>query len=147
VDRTIGARKLLTELVKAEQLEVRRLEIVGRDLAQLCETLKRPPTGAELEDWLDDHAQVSELYASASLLDELVDRHLTPPVADTITEARHPELEQQIRDAPACKHVAALALVAERTTLPTAPSNRIEERVGRRLADTLLASIEDDAET
>jgi len=32
---------------KAEQIEVRRAEIVGRDLAGLCETLGRPPTAEE----------------------------------------------------------------------------------------------------
>jgi uncharacterized protein (TIGR02996 family) len=99
MDRVVAARKLIGELVKAEQIEVRRVEIVGRDLAQLVETLKRPPTGQELEEWLDEHAQVTELYASTSLLDELVDRHLAEPEA-SVVEARHPELERQIRETP-----------------------------------------------
>jgi uncharacterized protein (TIGR02996 family) len=99
MDRVVAARKLIGELVKTEQIEVRRVEIVGRELAQLVETLQRPPTGQELEDWLDDHAQVTELYAPASLLDELVDRYLAEPQA-SVTEARHPGLERQLRDAP-----------------------------------------------
>ncbi len=99
MDRVVAARKLIGELVKAEQIEVRRIEIVGRDLAQLVETLKRPPTGQELEEWLGEHAQVTELYAAPSLLDELVDRYLAEPQA-SVTEAHHPELERQIRESP-----------------------------------------------
>jgi uncharacterized Zn finger protein len=34
-----------------------------------------------------------------------------------------------------CKHVVALALVAERTGLPEAPSDGIEERVAQRRAE------------
>lgn len=105
MDRLVAARKLLAELVKRAQLEVRRVEIVGRDLARLVETLGRPPSGHELEDWLDQHAQVTELYAGPTLLDELVYRHLTPPPpapADpaSAAEARHPELERQLREDP-----------------------------------------------
>ena len=101
MDRLVAARKLIAELVKAEQIEVRRAEIVGRDLAQLVETRGHPPSGDELETWLDEHAQVNELYASATLLDELVFRYLTPPPpTDAIAEARHPELEQRLRAEP-----------------------------------------------
>ncbi|MEJ7597723.1 MAG: TIGR02996 domain-containing protein [Kofleriaceae bacterium] len=99
MDRLVAARKLIGELVKAEQIEVRRAEIVGRDLATLVETLGRPPSGAELEDWLGEHAQVTELYAAANLLDELVARYLTPPPGITV-EARHAELEHQLRESP-----------------------------------------------
>ena len=102
MDRVVASRRLLAELVKAEQIELRRMEIVGRDLAELVATLGRPPSGLELEAWLDDHAQVTELYAAPSLLDELVFRHLTPPPADgaETVELRHPDLERQIHDAP-----------------------------------------------
>jgi uncharacterized protein (TIGR02996 family) len=99
VDRVVAARKLIGDLVKAEQIEVRRVEIVGRDLAKLCETLKRPPSGQELGEWLEEHAQVTELSASTSLLDELIDRHLAYPEA-AVTAARNPDLERQIREAP-----------------------------------------------
>jgi len=102
VDPVVAARKLVGELVKDEQLEVRRAELVVRDLAKHVEALGRPPSGHELEDWLGKHAQVTELYASASVLEELVYRHLTPPppqVPISESEHRHPELEQQIRDA------------------------------------------------
>jgi uncharacterized protein (TIGR02996 family) len=104
MDRLVAARKLVAELVKNEQLEVRRAEIVGRDLAQLVETLGRPPSGSELEDWLGKHAQVTELYAGTNLLDELVHRYLTPPPPSgqgNLAEARHPELERQLREDPA----------------------------------------------
>lgn len=104
MDRLVAARKLVAELVKNEQLEVRRAEIVGRDLAQLVETLGRPPSGAELEGWLGEHAQVTELYAGTNLLDELVHRYLTPPPPSgeaSAAEARHPELERQLREDPA----------------------------------------------
>ncbi len=103
MDRVVAARRLVAELVKGEQLEVRRAEIVGRDLAQLVETLGRPPSGDELEDWLGGHPQVTELYAGPGLLDELVYRHLTPPAPSapaSVAEARHPELERQLREAP-----------------------------------------------
>jgi len=44
-----------------------------------------------------------------------------------------------------CKHVIALALIAERTPLSPAPSNGVETRVASRagLTDLLLASIDD----
>ncbi len=103
MDRVVAARRLVAELVKGEQLEVRRTEIVGRDLAQLVETLGRPPSGDELEDWLGEHPQVTELYAGPGLLGELVERHLTPPAPSapaSVAEARHPELERQLREAP-----------------------------------------------
>jgi uncharacterized protein (TIGR02996 family) len=103
MDRIVAARKLLGELVKGEQLEVRRIEIVGRDLARFVETLGRPPSGEELEDWLGEHAQVTELYAGPALLDELVYRHLTPPPSSEpalLADVRHPELERQLREAP-----------------------------------------------
>jgi uncharacterized protein (TIGR02996 family) len=95
-----GARKLVGELVKGEQIEVRRAEIVGRDLAQWIESRGHAPSGDELEIWLGDHAQVTELYAPTSLLDELVERHLTPPaiVAISDDDVRHPELEAQLAD-------------------------------------------------
>jgi uncharacterized protein (TIGR02996 family) len=99
MDRVVAARKLIGELVKAEQIAVRRVEIVGRELAQLVETLKRPPTGQELEEWLDEHAQVSDLCAPTSVLEELVDRYLAVGEASAV-EARHPELERELRDAP-----------------------------------------------
>jgi uncharacterized protein (TIGR02996 family) len=100
MDVLAGARKLVGELVKAKQIEVRRAEIVGRDLAQWIESRGHPPAGDELEIWLGDHAQVTELYAPRSLLDELVERHLTPPVVVTISDddVRHPELEAQLAD-------------------------------------------------
>ena len=103
MDRLVAARRLVAELVKNEQLEVRRAEIVGRELAHFVETLGRPPSGHELEDWLGQHSQVAELYAGPILLDELVDRYLTPPPPSepaNVAEARHPELERQLREAP-----------------------------------------------
>lgn len=102
MDRVVAARRLVAELVKSEQLEVRRAEIVGRDLAKYVEGLGRPPSGYELEDWLGAHAQVSELYAGPAALDELVYRHLSPPPSELppAAEARHPDLERQLREAP-----------------------------------------------
>jgi len=101
VDTLVAARKLIAELVTGEQIEVRRAEIVGRDLAKLVETLRRPPSGEELETWLGEHAQVTELYASATELDELVFRHLVAPAPMApAVEARHPELEAQLRADP-----------------------------------------------
>jgi uncharacterized protein (TIGR02996 family) len=100
MDRLVSARKLIGELVKGEQIEVRRPEIVGRDLDKYCETLGRPPSGQELEVWLGEHAQVQELYASTSLLEELVYRHLTPPPPENVNDAvaRNPALEREIRE-------------------------------------------------
>ena len=85
-----------------EQIEVRRVEIVGRDLAKLIETLKRPPSGAELGEWLEEHQQVTDLAASTAILEDLINRHLVDQdVAATATAARNPELERQIREDPA----------------------------------------------
>jgi uncharacterized protein (TIGR02996 family) len=100
MDLAGGARKLVGELVKGEQIEVRRAELVGRDLAQWVEARGHAPSGGELEKWLGDHAQVTELYAPTSLLDELVARHLAPPVVVTISDddVHHPELEAELAD-------------------------------------------------
>ncbi|HEX7702082.1 MAG TPA: TIGR02996 domain-containing protein, partial [Kofleriaceae bacterium] len=101
MDRVVAARKLVAELVKSKQLEVRRVEIVAKDLAALMDELNRPPSGRELEEWLDAHAQVNELYASENVLEELAYRHLAPPPSNVeAAEARHAELEQRIREAP-----------------------------------------------
>jgi len=97
MDRVVAARKLIGELVTAKQIEVRRVEIVGRDLAKLVETLKRPPSGQELAEWLEEHPQVTDLSATTIALAELVDRHLAEPEA-AHTEARNPDLERQLRD-------------------------------------------------
>lgn len=139
MDRVVAARKLIGELVKAEQIDVRRVEIVGKDLAKLCETLKRPPNGQELGEWLEEHPQVSELSASTALLDELIDRHLADPDAPVVT-ARNPELERQIRDAP--DNVSAYQVYAdwlqERTdplgeliALSIATASKSDDDVGR----------------
>lgn len=99
MDRVVAARKLIGDLVKDEEIEVRRVEIVGKDLAKLIDTLKRPPNGQELGEWLEEHAQVSELSASTGRLDELIDRYLREPETE-VTAARNPDLERQIREAP-----------------------------------------------
>lgn len=101
MDRHIGARKLIADLVKDEQIEVRRAEIVGRDLAQWCDAKGRAPSGAELEAWLGKHAQVLELYAPAERLEVLIAHHLssTPP-EPVFVEAEHPELEAALHDGP-----------------------------------------------
>ena len=101
MDRVVAARKLIGDLVKLDQIKVRRIEIVGRDLAKLLETLKQPLTGQELGEWLEEHPQISELSASTAVLDELIDRHFRDPDATaTITEARNPDLERQVREDP-----------------------------------------------
>jgi hypothetical protein len=79
MDRVVATRKLVAELVKSNQIEVRRVEIVAKDLAALIDELGRPPSGRELEEWLGEHAQVDELYANENVLEELTQRHLTPP--------------------------------------------------------------------
>jgi len=99
MDRVVAARKLIGDLVKAEQIEVRRVEIAGRDLAKWIETLKRPPSGQELGEWLEEHAQVTDLSASTAALDELIDRHLADPAAVAVA-ARNPELERQLAETP-----------------------------------------------
>ena len=99
----MAARQLVAELVKSEQIEVRRAEIVGRDVAKLVEQLGRAPSGRELEDLLGEHPQVEELYAAESVLDELAHRYFAAPSPAAVVspdDARHPELEQAIRDAP-----------------------------------------------
>lgn len=100
MDRLVAARKLVAELVKEEQLEVRRAELIGRDLATWCDQLARTPTGHELEDWLADHPQVIECYANAGVLDDLLYRHFPPPPAPPMEEAHNRELEQQLKADP-----------------------------------------------
>ena len=67
----IGSSRLIIEdLIREELLESRCPEIVGRDLAKLIEETRRPPFGHELEDWLDQHRLVQELYAGGKVLDK-----------------------------------------------------------------------------
>lgn len=110
MDRVVAARKLLADLVKDEQLEVRRVEIVGRDLAKLVDSLRRAPSGQELGEWLEEHPQVTELSASTGLLEQLIDRYLAAPEAE-VTAARNPELERQLREAP--DHLGAYQVYAD----------------------------------
>src|SRR5436190_1303380 len=102
MDVQMAARQLVSELVKGEQIEVRRAEIVGRDLAKWVGDLARPPSADELEGWLGEHRQVSELYAPTSLLGELITRHLLPPPPPPaeVPAVRNAELERELREAP-----------------------------------------------
>jgi uncharacterized protein (TIGR02996 family) len=98
----VPARVLIAELEKEELLEARRGDVVGRDLARLVDELGRPPSGFELEEWLEEHRLVTEVYATAEKLDEALHRHLGRAFASTqvIQEARHPDLEKLIREDP-----------------------------------------------
>src|SRR5689334_24650308 len=100
MDRLVGARKLVADLVKDEQIEVRRAEIIGRDLAQWCDGAGRAPSGDELEAWLGKHAQVLELYAGTKVLDALIEQYLCAPLEKIYVEAEHPELEAHLHDGP-----------------------------------------------
>src|SRR5262249_19015986 len=114
MDHLVAARKLVAELEKDQQIEVRRADAVGRALAKHVEALGRPPTGRELEDFLGDHPMVEELYASEAVLDELVFRYLTPPPPEAVISAadvRHPELEAQLRETP--DNIDALRIYAD----------------------------------
>jgi uncharacterized protein (TIGR02996 family) len=98
----VPARVLISELEKEELLEARRGDVVGRDLAKLIDQLGRPPSGFELEEWLEEHRLVTEVYATAEKLDEAIHRHLGAAFASTevVQEARHPDLEKLIREEP-----------------------------------------------
>jgi uncharacterized protein (TIGR02996 family) len=102
VDRVVAARRLLRELVASEQLEVRRVDAVAKDLAALVDELGRTPSAGELEDWLGDHAMVDEVYAGETVLEELIARHLAPPPPDeaSLPDVRHPGLEAAIAASP-----------------------------------------------
>jgi uncharacterized protein (TIGR02996 family) len=95
-DRVVAARRFVDELVRAEHLEVRRAATLATDLAAMIDALGRAPTGTELEDWLGEHRQVEELYASAAALETIGDRHFRPPPVRQ--DAHNPELEAQLRD-------------------------------------------------
>ncbi len=97
-DRVVAARRFVDDLVRAEQLEVRRAAVLATDLAAFVDGLKRPPTGVELEDWLGEHKQVEELYASRAALEEISDRYFRPPAPETAAIATNPELEHQLRE-------------------------------------------------
>jgi uncharacterized protein (TIGR02996 family) len=101
VDRQAAARKLVGDLVSGEHIEVRRAEVLGRDLAKLIETLERPPTARELEDWLSEHPQVEELYASTAMLDEVLVRYFAPPKPEPAPAPSQPDLVRQLREDPA----------------------------------------------
>jgi uncharacterized protein (TIGR02996 family) len=98
----VAARRLLRELVAGEQLEVRRVDAVAKDLAALVDRLGRTPSAGELEDWLGEHALVEELYAGESVLDDLLRRYLAPPPPDeaSLPDVRHPGLELAIAESP-----------------------------------------------
>jgi len=104
-----AARTLVGELVRAGQITARRPEAVDRELASWCEDLGRPPTGRELEAWFEDQAGVTEVFATAALLESVAARLLTPmpePTPELVpvtaiseTDAQHPELERGIHEA------------------------------------------------
>ena len=96
------ARRLVDELVRDEQLEVRRASALAAELAAYVETLARAPSGIELEDWLGEHKQVEELYASRAVSSEaLSDRYFRPPppAGGALPLASQPDLqERQLRE-------------------------------------------------
>lgn len=112
MEHLVPARLLVDELVKEERLESRRPELVARDLAKYVGELGRIPSADELEEWLEGHRLVSELYASASVLEELLHRHFARAQAKSAqgaeavgpapppVEARDAELEALLREAP-----------------------------------------------
>lgn len=107
MDKVVAARKLIGDLVKADQIAVRRVEIVGRDLVAHLATLARPPSGQDLGEWLEEHPQVEELSASTAVLDELVERYLRDPANEVVTPARDAALEAQLADDPTAYQVYA----------------------------------------
>ncbi|MFT3700064.1 MAG: TIGR02996 domain-containing protein [Kofleriaceae bacterium] len=102
MDYAAGARKLVTELVKGEQLTVRRAEIVSRDLGTWVSSLGGPPSPEALEDWLGDHAQVEDVLAPTKVIADLIGKYLTPPreIVISAEDVHHPELEAQLREHP-----------------------------------------------
>ncbi len=108
-DYLVPSRLLVEELAREEQLEVRRADHVARDLAAFITQLGRLPSADELEEWLEGHRLVSELYASTGTLEELLHRHFERPAAKQASvdeeaapdrEAHEPELEAMLREAP-----------------------------------------------
>lgn len=93
---------LIAELAREQLIEVRRADAVGRDLAALVDRLGGVPSGLELEEWLEAHRLVTEVFAGPEALDEALHRHLGASFAPAqpLQEARHPELEAQIRQCP-----------------------------------------------
>lgn len=75
---------------------------MGRDLAQWVSQLGRLPSGGELEEWLEEHRLVSEVYVGAEALDQALHRHLGPAFArpELVQRARHPGLEALIARSP-----------------------------------------------
>jgi uncharacterized protein (TIGR02996 family) len=98
-----AARKLVGDLVEAQQLEVRRAEIVARDLAKHLAKLASPPTARELGDWLSAHPQIEEVYAGEAELAELIARYLAPPPAEAAPAVPEqlPEIVRELADDPA----------------------------------------------
>jgi uncharacterized protein (TIGR02996 family) len=99
VEHLVKARVLIAELAREGLIEARRADAVGRDLAALVDRLGRVPTGLELEE----HRLVTEVFAGPDALDAALDRHLGAafaPPTQMLKEARHPELEAQIRQDP-----------------------------------------------
>lgn len=92
------AKRLIAELVAGEQLTVRRTEKVASDLATWMSGLGRTPRASELEAWLEEHAQVEEVFASRTLLDELLERYFTSQKPDANAAVRSPELERTLYD-------------------------------------------------
>jgi len=103
VEHLVKARVLVAELAREGLIEARRADAVGRDLAALVDRLGRVPTGLELEEWLEEHRLVIEVFAGPDALDAALDRHLGAafaPPAQMLREVRHPELEALIRQDP-----------------------------------------------
>lgn len=93
----VAARRLLAELDKAEELEVRRVDPLAKQLAALIDERGAPLSGYELEAWLGEHRLVEDLYVGAAELDEAVRRHF--PAAFAPKAARDDVLERAICEA------------------------------------------------
>ncbi len=98
----VEVRRALAELERASLLEVRRIDILARDLAKMVAQIKRVPDADDLVDWLEEHRLVTGCYANTRQLEDTLDRHLRPAFTseEIIRDVRHPELESAVLQNP-----------------------------------------------
>lgn len=89
------ARVFFEQLAGEDLLEFKQPDSIATDLVGFVEQLRRPPTGAELEQWLGKHRLVEHLLAGPERLDSASHEHFGSAFVSEALVAASPQPEAE----------------------------------------------------